>query len=706
MPSTTRTRGAWPLVAVVAVVLAGLLAVPAPASAADRQVLAADAFGRTVTAGLGTADQGGAWSTSGAAGSYAVGGGRAALSPAPGQTLTAVLPSVSATDTGATATLVLPRLPAPGTSVYPGLVGRRVGSTTYQGRLVIGSTGSVMVQLMAGSATLATARLPWTVAPDVPLQLRVEVTGTGPTALRARTWPAASAEPTAWQVTATDSSSALQAPGPPGLVHYLSSAATGTLPVGFDDLVVTTTATAPPPNAPPTAAFTAATDGLTVTADAGPSTDADGTVVAWSWDLGDGTTSAGPTTTRTYAAAGTYRVQLTVTDDDGATASTTRDVTVTAPPPPPPPSATTAADSFGRSVPAGWGTADQGGAWSVSSSTGTAVDGARGRLTSTPGRTLTATLGAVSGTDTDAVLTLSVSQLPSSGSSYTSLLVRQGSAGGYAGRVVVASSGVATLYLNSGSTVLTWARLPWSVAAGDQVRLRVQATGTGPSTVRARAWPAAVAEPAAWTLTATDGTAGLQGPGAVAVSHYLSGGAAAAVTVSVDDLAVSGTTTSAPPPDPAPARPTQAQWLADVEQAMAGGLDFLDTQVGVAARPAIVLDVDNTALQSYYQPFAATPAVLQFAQRARADGFAVFVVTGRAPDTGGTADQLARAGYVVDGICFRDAAVTGQTSKENCRAARAAEGFTVVANVGNRDQDLTGANSGRTFKLPDYGFLD
>ncbi len=192
----------------------------------------------------------------------------------------------------------------------------------------------------------------------------------------------------------------------------------------------------------------------------------------------------------------------------------------------------------------------------------------------------------------------------------------------------------------------------------------------------------------------------------MAVSHYLSSAATGAVTLSVDDLAVSGTATGTPPPDPTPVRPTQAQWLADVDQAMTGGLDFLDTQVGVAAQPAIVLDVDNTALQSHYQPFAATPAVLAFAQRARANGFAVFVVTGRAPDGGGTADQLAQAGYVVDGICFRDPAVSGQVSKENCRAVRAAEGYTVVANVGNRDHDLAGADSGRTFKLPDYGFLD
>ncbi len=294
MPPTTRARRAWPLVAAV---LAGLLAVPAPASAADRRVLAADSFGRTVTGGLGSADQGGAWTTSGSAAAWSVGGGRAVLTAAPGQTLTAVLPSVSSTDTEAAATLVLPRLPAAGTSVYPGLVGRRVGSAVYLGRVVVGSTGSVMVQVMVGTSSLAHARLPLTLAPDVPLRLRVEVTGTGPTTLRARAWPAATAEPATWHVSATDGTAALQAPGTAGLVDYVSSAAPAPLAVAVDDLTVTTTATAPPPpppNQPPTAAFTASSDELTVALDSAGSTDADGTVVARSWDLGDGSTATGP----------------------------------------------------------------------------------------------------------------------------------------------------------------------------------------------------------------------------------------------------------------------------------------------------------------------------------------------------------------------------------------------------------------------------
>jgi PKD repeat protein len=58
------------------------------------------------------------------------------------------------------------------------------------------------------------------------------------------------------------------------------------------------------------------------------STDSQGSVVGWSWDLGDGNTSAVQHPTHTYAAAGTYTVTLTATDDVGASDTASRSVTV------------------------------------------------------------------------------------------------------------------------------------------------------------------------------------------------------------------------------------------------------------------------------------------------------------------------------------------------------------------------------------------
>ncbi len=90
----------------------------------------------------------------------------------------------------------------------------------------------------------------------------------------------------------------------------------------------------PPANADPTAVAAVACEQLTCVLDGGGSTDADGSVATYSWDTGDGASLAGRQVSHTYAAAGTYRVVLTVTDDRGATGTTARDVTVAADPSP------------------------------------------------------------------------------------------------------------------------------------------------------------------------------------------------------------------------------------------------------------------------------------------------------------------------------------------------------------------------------------
>jgi PKD repeat protein len=80
-------------------------------------------------------------------------------------------------------------------------------------------------------------------------------------------------------------------------------------------------------NAAPVANFSFTTSGLTATF-ADTSTDSDGTIASRSWNFGDGTTSTATNPSRTYAAAGTYNVTLTVTDNGGATNTTTKQVTV------------------------------------------------------------------------------------------------------------------------------------------------------------------------------------------------------------------------------------------------------------------------------------------------------------------------------------------------------------------------------------------
>ena len=65
------------------------------------------------------------------------------------------------------------------------------------------------------------------------------MTGTSPTTLQAKAWLAGAAEPTSWQLTATDSEAALQSAGNPGLRAYLGGSATNKPSWAFDNFTVT-----------------------------------------------------------------------------------------------------------------------------------------------------------------------------------------------------------------------------------------------------------------------------------------------------------------------------------------------------------------------------------------------------------------------------------------------------------------------------------
>jgi PKD repeat protein len=88
-----------------------------------------------------------------------------------------------------------------------------------------------------------------------------------------------------------------------------------------------------PANAKPVAGFTSSCPTLECTLTS-TSTDADGTVASYRWNFGDGTpvvTTTAPSTKHTFAAAGTYAVELVVTDNrGGASAPTTNNVTTSA----------------------------------------------------------------------------------------------------------------------------------------------------------------------------------------------------------------------------------------------------------------------------------------------------------------------------------------------------------------------------------------
>ena len=153
-----------------------------------------------------------------------------------------------------------------------------------------------------------------------------------------------------------------------------------------------------------------------------------------------------------------------------------------------------------------------------------------------------------------------------------------------------------------------------------------------------------------------------------------------------------------------------------------------------AKRPAIVLDIDDTTLNTYnyeidsnfvYNPTtnalfvndAAFPAVSgmpDLVTAAKADGFTIFYLTGR-PESqrAGTETNLTDAGYPVvsSQVYLSDQANEPWLSscaptcnrveyKSLTRQHIESLGYTIAANMGDQYSDLLGGFSVKTFKLP------
>ncbi|WP_143264661.1 PKD domain-containing protein [Arthrobacter sp. 49Tsu3.1M3] len=296
-------------------------------------------------------------------------------------------------------------------------------------------------------------------------------------------------------------------------------------------------------NQPPAAAFTSSAADLVASFDGSGSSDPDGTVAAYAWDFGDGTAAgSGAKPAHTYAAAGTYQVKLTVTDDKGATASVTQAVSVTAAASP-----VLAQDGFGRSLVTGWGSADQGGPWTLNGSASyfSVANGVGNVTLSKPGAGPSAYLSTVSSAAAESAVKLSLNKVASGGGAFVSVVGRRvGTAGEYAAKVKIAANGAVTLDATrlvggASSTLVSTAIAGLAYTVGDQLQVRLQVTGTSPTLIRAKVWKVGAAEPANWQISATDSDAALQAPGSAGLVTYVSGTAMnTPIIVRFDDYAV------------------------------------------------------------------------------------------------------------------------------------------------------------------------
>ncbi|KES03679.1 hydrolase [Streptomyces toyocaensis] len=153
-------------------------------------------------------------------------------------------------------------------------------------------------------------------------------------------------------------------------------------------------------------------------------------------------------------------------------------------------------------------------------------------------------------------------------------------------------------------------------------------------------------------------------------------------------------------------------WQRDCRAVMDQALPYVKQRIadtGPGEKQAIVLDIDNTALETDFGfsfPQPANEPVLEVARYAEERGVDLFFVTARpgiihAP----TEWNLDQAGYESSGLYVRgflDLFKNVADYKTAQRVAIERKGYTIIANIGNSPTDLSGGHAEKTFKLPDY----
>ena len=178
----------------------------------------------------------------------------------------------------------------------------------------------------------------------------------------------------------------------------------------------------------------------------------------------------------------------------------------------------------------------------------------------------------------------------------------------------------------------------------------------------------------------------------------------------------------------------------EVAAVMSRAQQYIERRAPKVTKPAIVLDIDETSLLSWVEmvanDFGYIPKgpcdtlpdgpcgvraweikgqaevirpTLELFKAARAKGVAVFFVTGRPEDEReGTARNLNDVGYVdyqaliMRPLSNKDPAAIFKPAE---RANIAAQGYKIIANIGDQKSDLSGGYSEKTFLVPNPFYI-
>jgi predicted secreted acid phosphatase len=151
--------------------------------------------------------------------------------------------------------------------------------------------------------------------------------------------------------------------------------------------------------------------------------------------------------------------------------------------------------------------------------------------------------------------------------------------------------------------------------------------------------------------------------------------------------------------------PSKNTWVSDTYKALNGSRAYVRSRVAKGGtKLALNLDIDNTSLATYYETGKPVAATLRLVKYAKSKGVYILFNTGRNVSLRAkTIAGLKRAGYPVDGLCAHYKGEPLRHSKQRCRQSFVNNGFTIIANIGNRSTDFTGSNYERAYRLPNYG---